>query len=159
MCTSLSTGLLTASVVSLYCMYLCWSALSSYPYVECNPLLKDSKNGSTVVGLFISTFTLSYSAFSIASSSDHSYTYDGGDDDDDDDDGGEEEGYIHDEENSSLLLDDTTRIMSHPSVSLSSSTRRKTTSRRTHHINTLTNIDSRSTIKDRFFFHCIMGLG
>ncbi|KAG0450182.1 hypothetical protein HPP92_027024 [Vanilla planifolia] len=65
-------SLLPASVISLYCTYLCYSALASEPRdYECNGLHKQSKavsTGSLTVGLLTTVLSVVYSAVRAGSS-------------------------------------------------------------------------------------------
>ncbi|XXG58517.1 hypothetical protein AAC387_Pa04g0816 [Persea americana] len=66
-------SLLPASVISLYCTYLCYSALSSEPRdYECNGLHKHSKavsTGTLTLGLLTTVLSVVYSAVRAGSSS------------------------------------------------------------------------------------------
>ncbi|RVW49117.1 hypothetical protein CK203_084442 [Vitis vinifera] len=65
-------SILPASVVSLYCMYLCYSGLSSEPRdYECNGLHKHSKavsTGTLTLGLLTTILSVIYSAVRAGSS-------------------------------------------------------------------------------------------
>ncbi|XP_013167203.1 PREDICTED: probable serine incorporator isoform X4 [Papilio xuthus] len=71
------SGLLQSSVVSIYVMYLTWSALSNSP-AECNATISDDKQGQTywnsfdnqsIIGLVIWVCSVLYSSIRTASSS------------------------------------------------------------------------------------------
>jgi hypothetical protein len=65
-------SLLPASVIGLYCMYLCYSGLSSEPRdYECNGLHNHSKavsTGSLTLGLLTTILSVVYSAVRAGSS-------------------------------------------------------------------------------------------
>ncbi|XP_071724480.1 uncharacterized protein [Rutidosis leptorrhynchoides] len=65
-------SILLASVISIYCMYLCYSGLSSEPRdCECNGLHRHSKaisTGSLTLGLLTTTLSVVYSAIRAGSS-------------------------------------------------------------------------------------------
>ena len=67
-----SGSVLPASVISLYCMYLCYSGLASEPRdYECNGLYKHSKAVSTAtlaLGLLTTVLSVVYSAVRAGSS-------------------------------------------------------------------------------------------
>ncbi|GLT66622.1 hypothetical protein SLA2020_389780 [Shorea laevis] len=69
---AVSGSILPASVISLYCIYLCYSALASEPReYECNGLHKHSKSVSTgtlTVGLLTTILSVVYSAVRAGSS-------------------------------------------------------------------------------------------
>ncbi|KAG7025705.1 putative serine incorporator, partial [Cucurbita argyrosperma subsp. argyrosperma] len=69
---SVSGSVLPASVISLYCMYLCYSGLASEPRdYECNGLYKHSKAVSTAtlaLGLLTTVLSVVYSAVRAGSS-------------------------------------------------------------------------------------------
>lgn len=65
-------SILPASVISLYCMYLCYSGLASEPRdYECNGLHKHSKavsTGTMTIGLLTTVLSVVYSAVRAGSS-------------------------------------------------------------------------------------------
>lgn len=65
-------SILPASVISLYCMYLCYSGLASEPRdYECNGLHKHSKavsTGTLAIGLLTTVLSVVYSAVRAGSS-------------------------------------------------------------------------------------------
>lgn len=65
-------SVLPASVISLYCMYLCYSGLASEPRdYECNGLHKHSKavsTGTLALGLLTTVLSVVYSAVRAGSS-------------------------------------------------------------------------------------------
>ena len=67
-----SGSILPASVISLYCIYLCYSALASEPRdYECNGLHKHSKavsTGTLTFGLITTVLSVVYSAVRAGSS-------------------------------------------------------------------------------------------
>ncbi|UYV77906.1 SERINC3 [Cordylochernes scorpioides] len=54
------SGLLQASVVSLYATYLTWSALNSSPYEKCMPVLPNM-SANSIVGILLSSCVVIYS--------------------------------------------------------------------------------------------------
>jgi hypothetical protein len=70
--TQVNGSVLPASVISLYCMYLCYSGLSSEPReYECNGLHRHSKAVSTstlTIGLLTTVLSVVYSAVRAGSS-------------------------------------------------------------------------------------------
>ncbi|KAF9686295.1 hypothetical protein SADUNF_Sadunf03G0144000 [Salix dunnii] len=70
--TQVSGSVLPASVISLYCMYLCYSGLASEPReYECNGLHRHSKAASTgtlTIGLLTTVLSVVYSAVRAGSS-------------------------------------------------------------------------------------------
>lgn len=71
-CPQVNGSLLPASVISVYCTYLCYSALSSEPRdFECNGLHNHSKavsTGSLTLGLITTVLSVVYSAVRAGSS-------------------------------------------------------------------------------------------
>ncbi|KAF2323074.1 hypothetical protein GH714_033171 [Hevea brasiliensis] len=69
---AVSGSILPASVISFYCMYLCYSGLASEPReYECNGLHKHSKavsTGTLTIGLFTTVLSVVYSAVRAGSS-------------------------------------------------------------------------------------------
>jgi len=72
LCLQINGSLLPASVISVYCTYLCYSALSSEPRdYECNGLHNHSKavsTGSLTLGLLTTVLCVVYSAVRAGSS-------------------------------------------------------------------------------------------
>lgn len=54
-------GLLVAAVVALYCTFLAYSALASFPDTQCNPLAGQTSTWSVVAGIAIAAISLAYS--------------------------------------------------------------------------------------------------
>lgn len=71
-CVQVNGSLLPASVISLYCTYLCYSGISSEPRdYECNGLHNHSKavsTGSLTLGLLTTVLSVVYSAVRAGSS-------------------------------------------------------------------------------------------
>lgn len=71
-CLQVNGSVLPASVISFYCIYLCYSALASEPRdYECNGLHKHSKavsTGSLTLGLVTTVLSVVYSAVRAGSS-------------------------------------------------------------------------------------------
>ncbi|RZR95917.1 hypothetical protein BHM03_00024840 [Ensete ventricosum] len=72
LCVQVNGSLLPASVISLYCTYLCYSGISSEPRdYECNGLHNHSKavsTGSLTLGLLTTVLSVVYSAVRAGSS-------------------------------------------------------------------------------------------
>jgi len=78
-------SLMPSSIISLYCVYLCYSALTSEPvHYECNGLAHikgDLSESSMAMGMIISLCAVAYAAFS-AGSQNQLFSLDDSDDDD-----------------------------------------------------------------------------
>jgi len=63
--------LLTSAVVTAYCTFLCYSALSSFPHGTCNPMnAADDTTTDLIVGLLVAAVSMASTAFSATSSKD-----------------------------------------------------------------------------------------
>merc|ERR1712166_754088 len=63
------SSLLTSSVVALYSVYLCWSAVNSNPNVLCNPAAAGSDDPEMIaLSMFIAAFSLGWTCYSATAS-------------------------------------------------------------------------------------------
>merc|ERR550537_1994779 len=58
-------ALLTSAIVSSYTTWLCFSAISSMPWSECNPAAAEESIATSVVGIVLASFTVAYYAFTV----------------------------------------------------------------------------------------------
>jgi len=62
------SSLLTSSVVAIYCVYLCWSAVNSNP-ASCNPGASGSDDpGMIALGMLVAAFSLGWTCYSATAS-------------------------------------------------------------------------------------------
>merc|ERR1712166_1184526 len=63
------SSLLTSSVVALYSVYLCWSAVNSNPNILCNPAAAGSDDPEMIaLSMFIAAFSLGWTCYSATAS-------------------------------------------------------------------------------------------